>query len=88
MRSPHVVFFYGACIQPSLCMVLEFCSKGALYDALNDPNEEINWGKVFKAAQDTVRGLICLHYWKPVIVHRDMKSLNLLVCLFSFRITI
>ena len=23
LRSPHVVFFFGACIKPSLCMVLE-----------------------------------------------------------------
>lgn len=60
-------------------MVLEFCGRGSLYDVLNDENEEITWNRVFKAAQDTVRGLICLHYWKPVIVHRDMKSLNLLV---------
>lgn len=79
LRSPHVVFFYGACMQPSMCMVLEFCHKGALYDVLNDMNEDITWDKVLKAAADTVRGLACLHNWKPQIVHRDLKSLNLLV---------
>lgn len=79
LRSPHVVFFFGACIRPSLCMVLEFCHKGALFDVLNDLREDITWSRVFKAASDTVRGLLCLHSWRPQIVHRDLKSLNLLV---------
>jgi len=79
LRSPYVVFFYGATTQPSLCMVLEFCAKGALYDVLNDMKEDITWSIVFKAAIDTIKGLLCLHNWKPQIVHRDMKSLNLLV---------
>ena len=60
-------------------MVLEFCGKGALYDVLNDMREDITWPIVFKIAIDTVKGLSCLHNWKPQIVHRDMKSLNLLV---------
>lgn len=79
LRSPHVVFFYGACIQPSLCMVLEFCHRGSLYDVLSDPKEDITWHRVLRAAADTMKGLTCLHYWKPVIVHRDLKTLNLLV---------
>lgn len=81
LRSPHVVFFYGACLQPSMCMVLEFCHKGSLYDVLNS-KEDITWKRVFKAAKDTIKGLSCLHNWKPQIVHRDMKSLNLLVLFF------
>merc|ERR1711871_1484218 len=79
LRSPHVVFFYGACIQPSLCMVLEFCHRGSLYDVLVDPKEDISWRRLFRGAIDTMKGLTCLHYWKPVIVHRDLKTLNLLV---------
>jgi len=79
LRSPHVVFFYGAALSPSLCMVLEFCAKGALYDVLSDLTQKITWKHVFRAAIDTVKGLLCLHNWKPQIVHRDMKSLNLLV---------
>eukprot|EP01094_Clydonella_sp_ATCC50884_P017540 TRINITY_DN306_c7_g1_i1.p1 TRINITY_DN306_c7_g1~~TRINITY_DN306_c7_g1_i1.p1 ORF type:complete len:836 (-),score=304.65 TRINITY_DN306_c7_g1_i1:349-2856(-) len=79
LRSPHVVFFYGACIQPSLCMVLEFCHRGSLHDVLSDLQEDITWARVLRAAVDTMKGLTCLHYWKPVIVHRDLKTLNLLV---------
>jgi len=79
LRSPHVVFFYGACIQPSLCMVLEYCHRGSLYDVLSDTSTEIGWERILRAANDTLRGLLCLHSWKPQIVHRDLKTLNLLV---------
>lgn len=26
-----------------------------------------------------MKGVLCLHSWRPQIVHRDLKSLNLLV---------
>jgi len=79
IRSPHLVFFYGASTQPNFCLVFEFCSKGTLYDVLRKLEEPFPWSRVFKAAQDAIKGLLCLHNWKPPIVHRDMKSLNLLV---------
>lgn len=80
LRSPHVVFFYGATTNSKdMCMVLEFCGKGSLFDVLNDQSEEITWPRVLKTAYDTIRGISCLHHWKPQIVHRDLKSLNLLV---------
>mmetsp|Transcript_44626 Transcript_44626/g.112459 ORF Transcript_44626/g.112459 Transcript_44626/m.112459 type:complete len:909 (-) Transcript_44626:74-2800(-) len=79
IRSPNVVFFYGATIRPNLCMVMEFCHKGTLYDVLNDKSAVVDWPLFFKFAKDMVRGTWCLHSWKPQIVHRDLKTLNLLV---------
>jgi serine/threonine protein kinase len=79
IRSPNVVFFYGATIRPNLCMVMEFCHKGTLFDVLNDKAAVVDWPLFFKFAKDMVRGTWCLHSWKPQIVHRDLKTLNLLV---------
>mmetsp|Transcript_15621 Transcript_15621/g.44295 ORF Transcript_15621/g.44295 Transcript_15621/m.44295 type:complete len:1063 (+) Transcript_15621:197-3385(+) len=79
IRTPHVVFFYGACVNPTLYMVMEFCSRGTLYDVLKNEDHEIDWKLALKLCTDTVRGIWCLHSWKPQIVHRDLKSLNLLV---------
>jgi len=79
VRSPHVVFFYGACVAPVLCMTLEFCHKGSLHDCLNSPIEVINWPRILKVMESAAKGINCLHCWKPQIVHRDLKSLNLLV---------
>lgn len=36
VRHPHVVFFYGVSTQPRLAMVMEYCSRGSLYNALKD----------------------------------------------------
>ncbi|KAL6050268.1 Constitutive triple response 4 [Balamuthia mandrillaris] len=81
VRSPHIVFFYGACLQPSLCLVMEWCENGSLYDLMNNKNftRSFDWPFFFRITTQTVRGLKCLHEWKPCIVHRDLKSLNLLV---------
>lgn len=78
-RSPHVVFFFGACIEPVPVMVLGLCAKGSLYDVLKRPDSNLTWGNVVKVCISTLRGLDSLHKWKPQILHRDLKSRNILV---------
>lgn len=39
IRSPHVMLFYGVLLRPRLSLVVEFCSKGSLFDVLNDGRE-------------------------------------------------
>jgi len=79
IRSPYMVAFYGACFEPKLCMVMEFCSRDSLYHVMNNRKYSIGWDKFFKFALQMTRGIECLHNWTPQIVHRDFKSLNLLV---------
>eukprot|EP01111_Echinosteliopsis_oligospora_P019348 TRINITY_DN933_c0_g1_i1.p1 TRINITY_DN933_c0_g1~~TRINITY_DN933_c0_g1_i1.p1 ORF type:complete len:381 (-),score=91.57 TRINITY_DN933_c0_g1_i1:479-1621(-) len=79
IRSTHMVTFYGACIEPKLCMVMEFCSRDSLYHVMNSSKYEIKWDKFFKFSRQMTEGVACLHNWTPQIVHRDFKSLNLLV---------
>jgi len=79
IRSPHMVLFYGACIEPKLCMVMEFCSRDSLYHVMNNNKYQISWDLFFKFSLQMLRGMECLHSWTPQIVHRDFKSLNLLV---------
>lgn len=55
------------------------CDRGSLFDVLNDGAEKISWKRVLSAAADAAEGVACLHGWRPEIVHRDLKSLNLLV---------
>jgi len=81
-RSPHIVHFYGACLTPQICIVLEHCSRGSLFAVLNEPNPKtvINWTVALKYAIDMTKGMQCLHTWKPdPILHRDVKTVNLLV---------
>jgi ankyrin repeat protein len=79
IRSKSVVYFYGAVLSPRLCMVMEYCSRGSLYHVITSDKYDIGWDKVFRFAMETTRGIAELHNADPPIMHRDLKSLNLLV---------
>jgi len=79
VQDPHVVFFFGACLTPRLCMVMEYMGRGTLHKVLNDQKFEVTWEHVISFCKDMVKGMIALHSHNPQIVHRDFKSLNLLV---------
>lgn len=82
IRSPYMVTFYGAALEPKLCMVMEFCSRDSLYHVMNRTSPspyDIGWDKFFRFTLQMTRGMECLHNWTPSIVHRDFKSLNLLI---------
>ena len=61
-------------------MVMEFCGNGSLYDVLNKKDLEFGWDKFFKFALEVCKGVQILHSNEPTILHRDLKTLNFLVC--------
>lgn len=79
MNHPNIVKFYGASFHPKLCMVMEYCSRGSLYHVLKDPSLEIGWPRALNIMHEITLGLEALHNNEPQILHRDLKSLNLLV---------
>jgi hypothetical protein len=79
LRSPHIVHFYGATLAPKLCIVLEYCSQGTLFHYLHDDLNYVDWRLALRWMTESVRGINTLHLWKPQIVHRDLKTLNLLL---------
>jgi tRNA A-37 threonylcarbamoyl transferase component Bud32 len=80
LRHPNVVQFLGAAMdEPDICIVTEYMSKGSLYHLLHDPKVAISWEMVRKVALDAARGMAYLHLRTPAIIHRDLKSHNLLV---------
>ncbi|PRW60140.1 Serine threonine- kinase CTR1 [Chlorella sorokiniana] len=84
MRHPNVVSFMGICLTPP-CIVTEWCAKGSLFDVLRsaarhpDRAAVLSMGLRLQMAVDAARGLLYLHRHVPAIVHRDVKSPNLLV---------
>ncbi len=60
-------------------IITEFLAKGSLFKILH--NRDINLaGEIrLKIAQDVARGMNYLHKMEPPIIHRDLKSHNLLV---------
>ena len=51
----------------------------SLFDLLHNTNVKITWKIRFKMAIDTATGMNFLHRSKPAIIHRDLKSANLLL---------
>ncbi|KAK8508753.1 hypothetical protein V6N12_034858 [Hibiscus sabdariffa] len=80
LRHPNVVLFMGAVTRPpNLSIITEFLPRGSLYKILHRPHPQIDEMRRIKMALDVARGMNCLHTSIPTIVHRDLKSPNLLV---------
>lgn len=84
MRHPNIILFMGICTDPP-CVVTEYCSRGSLYDLLIAAREDevlarqLHWPRRLGLALDAAKGMLYLHSHKPPIIHRDLKSPNLLV---------
>lgn len=80
LRHPNIVLFMGAVTRPpNLSIVSEYLPRGSLYKILHRPNCLIDEKRRIKMALDVAKGMNCLHASVPTIVHRDLKSPNLLV---------
>ncbi|KAH7439598.1 hypothetical protein KP509_04G068100 [Ceratopteris richardii] len=80
MRHPNVVLFMGAVTRaPNMSIVTEFLPRGSLYRLIHRSNTQLDERRRMRMALDVARGMNYLHNCTPVIVHRDLKSPNLLV---------
>lgn len=80
LRHPNILLFIGASVQGSrLSIVTELMPRGSLFDILHKSSDEIDPRRRLRMALDIARGVNQLHSCNPPIVHRDLKSPNLLV---------
>jgi len=79
LKSDYIVHFFGACLEPKVCMVMEYCNRKTLNHVMQDSRFNFNWTRALHFAISTLKGLDYLHTRHPPVLHRDMKSLNLLV---------
>lgn len=84
LHHPSIVQFFGITLFPA-AVVTEFCERGSLTAVLQlagtspERAAELTWSRRISLAADCVRGMLFLHSRSPPIVHRDLKSPNLLV---------
>ncbi|WZY83410.1 hypothetical protein YC2023_029794 [Brassica napus] len=80
LRHPNVLLFMGAVTSPQrLCIVSELLPRGSLFQLLQRKTSKLDWRRRILMALDIARGMNYLHCCSPPIVHRDLKSSNLLV---------
>lgn len=80
LNHPNICMLLGACLEPAKrALVLELVEQGSLWSVLRSRRRQINDGIRAKFILDTAKGMNYLHQFKRPILHRDMKSPNLLV---------
>ncbi|MCO5591533.1 hypothetical protein L7F22_045518 [Adiantum nelumboides] len=80
LRHPNIVLFMGAVTSMShLSIVTEFLPRGSLFRLLRRNFPGMDLRRRLRMAVDIARGMNYLHHCNPPIVHRDLKSSNLLV---------
>lgn len=81
LRHPNLVLFMGASASPQMMIVSELCEGESLYKLLHERKNEValSWEQRLKMLKDIARGMLYLHGVEPPILHRDLKSLNLLL---------
>ena len=80
LRHRHILQFYGACVQPNcLYMVTELMQKDLFTALRSDPRYQ--WSGIYgkEVLEGTASGLHYLHSRRPPVVHRDIKSPNILL---------
>ncbi|ELP87029.1 serine-threonine protein kinase, putative [Entamoeba invadens IP1] len=75
----NIVKFFGIVLEQNVSLVMEFCAHFSLFDVMNDPNQQIDFSTALNFCEQMCTGLDILHENMPSILHRDFKSLNVLV---------
>lgn len=57
----------------------EFCHGGTLFDTLYKKNLDLSLEQKLKMLKDIAKGMYFMHTHRPPFMHRDLKSLNILL---------
>jgi len=77
LQHPNIVSMIGFCFEP-YSIVMEYMDKGSLSSFLQK-SEDLPYSTQLQLALDVAKGMMFLHSASPPIVHRDLKSPNVLM---------
>jgi serine/threonine protein kinase len=75
----NVVKCFEATTVPPYLIVSEFCAGGSLWDTLHNSTFQLSLRQRAKVLLDVTSGMRYLHQQQPCILHRDLKSGNVLL---------
>ncbi|KAL4284723.1 hypothetical protein GQ457_16G023810 [Hibiscus cannabinus] len=83
LRHKNLVYLQGWCKKKNdLLLIYDYIPNGSLYSLLFHPKQGfvLNWQQRFNIIKGIAAGLLYLHEeWELVVVHRDVKSSNVLI---------
>lgn len=79
VKHTNIVQFLGACMTPpNLCFVMEMC-QASLFNLIHVERVRFDDRDITKHAVEIGSALEYLHSLRPAIIHRDIKSHNILM---------
>ncbi|XP_022726739.1 serine/threonine-protein kinase-like protein At5g23170 [Durio zibethinus] len=82
-QSSHIISFLGAAAHDSAnddeLLVMELMPNGSLHDLLHSGASQPSWPKRVEIIMQIARAVQFLHEGKPLVIHRDIKSANILL---------
>lgn len=80
LRHKRLVRFIGACLEPSAaCLVTEYMPGGSLHHLLHVRKTRLPLKGAINMCIQIADGVMYLHNQRPTVVHRDLKSLNVVL---------
>lgn len=80
LRHPRLISFIGvALVSPTLCIVTEFMPNGSLFDVIHKRKMKMEFCQRAVISTQAAEGIAFLHGRSPPFVHRDVKSLNVVM---------
>eukprot|EP00930_Biecheleria_cincta_P026382 TRINITY_DN18600_c0_g1_i1.p1 TRINITY_DN18600_c0_g1~~TRINITY_DN18600_c0_g1_i1.p1 ORF type:complete len:735 (+),score=91.77 TRINITY_DN18600_c0_g1_i1:136-2205(+) len=80
LKHKRLVRFIGACLEmPHLCLVTEYMPGGSLHHFLHVKKKSLPLDHACNICAQIADGVQYLHSQNPKIVHRDLKSLNVVL---------
>ncbi|CAG8504169.1 24868_t:CDS:10 [Cetraspora pellucida] len=79
LRHENIIHFIGVSTNTKhICIVTELCDNGDLFDYMR-AYPKISFSQQIMFMHDIALGVTYLHTRRPSIIHRDLKSMNILI---------
>lgn len=76
---PNIALYMGTCVKEEVFMIVMELLHSDLYKLLHHSQVELSFYTRMKMCKDIALGMNWLHKIEPAVVHRDLKTPNLLV---------
>jgi len=80
LRHPRLIRFIGVALElPTLCIITELAAGGSLHALLHVRKMPLTRSQRRELALQVTEGVVFLHSCQPPMVHRDLKSANVVL---------